>query len=83
MWSDHGKVTFLEKNFFVKKAKHPKICLSFGGSMPIAQIKRCHLPPPLLMQLYHLATSSKSGNIANELMNEHMIIKDLECLEHC
>ena len=23
----------------------PKICVSFGGSMPIAQIKRCHLTP--------------------------------------
>ena len=26
-----------------EKAKHPKKCLSFGGSMPIAQIKRIHL----------------------------------------
>ena len=29
-----------------EKAKLPKICLSFGGSMPIAQIKMCHLFPP-------------------------------------
>ena len=27
------------------KAKHPKICLSFGGSMPDAQIKQCPLTP--------------------------------------
>ena len=38
-------------SFFAKKksenAEHPKICLSFGGSMPEAQIKRCPLIRPL------------------------------------
>ena len=44
MWFDQNRVTFLaQKNS--EKAKHPKICICFGGSMPIAQIKRCHLPP--------------------------------------
>ena len=43
-WFDLGRVLFLTK-FFSEKAKHPKICLSFCGSMPEAQIKRCHLTP--------------------------------------
>ena len=40
-----GRVTFLAKKNS-EKAKLPQICISFGGSMPIAQIKRCHLTPP-------------------------------------
>ena len=32
-------------NFFSEKAKHLKICLSLGGSMPDAQIKQCPLTP--------------------------------------
>ena len=39
-----GRVPFLAtKNS--EKAKLPKICKSFCGSMPIAQLKRCHLSP--------------------------------------
>ena len=45
MWFGRGRVTFLAKKNS-EKAKLPKICISFGGSMPIAQIKRCHLSPP-------------------------------------
>ena len=41
---DHGRVTFLMKKNS-EKAKLPKICISFGGSMPIAQIKSGHLTP--------------------------------------
>ena len=37
MWFDLGKVTFLAKKNS-EKAKHPNICLSIDGSMPIAQI---------------------------------------------
>ena len=33
-----GRVTFLAEKKNYEKAKLPKICLSFGGSMPIAQI---------------------------------------------
>ena len=44
MWFDHDKVTFLAKKKSAK-AKHPKICVSIGVSMPIAQIKRCHWTP--------------------------------------
>ena len=33
------------------KAKHPKICLSLGGSMPEAQIKQCPLTPYPIMYL--------------------------------
>ena len=36
---------FWQKKKDSEKAKHPKLCISFGGSMPIAQIKRCHLTP--------------------------------------
>ena len=36
-WFDRGRVSFLTK-FFSEKAKLPEICLSFGGSMPEAQI---------------------------------------------
>ena len=38
-----GSLFWQKKNY--EKAKHPKICLSFGGSIPIAQIKWCHLTP--------------------------------------
>ena len=44
MWFDHGRVTFLTKKNS-GKAKSPKICISFGGSMPIAQIKSGNLTP--------------------------------------
>ena len=44
LWFDHGRVTFLAKKNS-EKAKPPKICVSFGGCMPIAQIKQCHLTP--------------------------------------
>ena len=37
MWFDHGRVTFMAK-INSKKDKHQKMCLCFGGSMPIAQI---------------------------------------------
>ena len=36
-WFDRGRVYFLAKHFS-EKAKLPEICLSFGGSMPEAQI---------------------------------------------
>ena len=39
---DRGRVSFLAKQKS-EKAKHSKICLSFGGSMPEAQFKRCPL----------------------------------------
>ena len=42
---DRCRVYFLKKFFFSEKAKHPKICLSFGGCMPEAQIKQCPLTP--------------------------------------
>ena len=42
-WFDWRRVFFM--NFFSEKAKHPKICLSLGGSMPEAQIKQCPLTP--------------------------------------
>jgi len=32
-----------------KKAKLPKICLSFGGSMPEGQFKQCPLTPPSIL----------------------------------
>ena len=51
MWFDHGRVTFLAKKNS-EKAKHPKICVSFGGSMPIAQIKRCHLTPSPALECF-------------------------------
>ena len=35
----------MAKNFS-EKAKLPKICPSFGGSMPEAKIKQCLLTPP-------------------------------------
>ena len=41
-------LTGVESLFWQKKsekAKYPKICLSFGVSMPEAQIKRCPLTP--------------------------------------
>ena len=41
-WFDWRKVFFLTI-FFSEKVKHPKICLSLGGSMPEAQIKQCRL----------------------------------------
>ena len=42
-----GSIFFLQKN--TEKAKHPKICLSLRGSMPVAQIKQCLLTPsPIL-----------------------------------
>ena len=44
-WFDWGRVHFLAK-IFSEKAKLPKLCLSFGGSMPEAQIKQCPLTPP-------------------------------------
>ena len=43
-WFDRRRVFFLTK-YFSEKAKHPKICLSLGGSMPEAQIKQCPLTP--------------------------------------
>ena len=45
MWFDHDRVTFLTKKIS-EKAKPPKLFIGFGGSMPIAQIKICHLSPP-------------------------------------
>ena len=45
MWFGRGRVTFFAKKNS-EKAKLPQICISFGGSMPIAQIKRFHLTPP-------------------------------------
>ena len=34
-----------------EKAKLPKICLSFSGSMPEAQIKQCPLTLPNLLDV--------------------------------
>ena len=50
MWFGRGMVTFLAKKNS-ERAELPKMCISFGGSMQIAQIKRCYLssPPPIFM----------------------------------
>ena len=58
MWFGRGRVTFLAKKNS-EKAKLPQICISFGGSMPIAQIKRCHLTPPSIRGL-HLEPSEQA-----------------------
>ena len=42
-----GRGLIFLATFFLEKAKNLKICLSFGGSMPKAQIKQCPpIPPP-------------------------------------
>ena len=51
MLYDHGRVTFLTKKIS-EKAKLPKICISFGGSMPIAQIEISHLSPFNAAEMY-------------------------------
>ena len=63
---DHGRVTFLTKKNS-EKAKLPQICISFGGSMQIAQIKSGHLtpsptlktPPLCTVDLFEKTQSSK------------------------
>ena len=41
-----------------EKAKHPKICVSFGGSMPITQIKWCHLTPSPILVFFDQGNST-------------------------
>ena len=38
IWFARGRVSFFSKQIS-ENAKHPKICISFGGSMPESQIK--------------------------------------------
>ena len=40
-----GVGSFFGQKKLSEKAKHPKICLSLGGSIPEAQIKQCPLTP--------------------------------------
>ena len=44
MWFDQRRVYFLVKTNS-EKAKHPRICPSFGGMMPEAQLRHAHLTP--------------------------------------
>ena len=50
------------------KAKHPKICLKIGGSMPKAQIKRYPLTPSPIIErvLTHLYLSLLSNSIGGK-----------------
>ena len=54
-WFDRGRVSFLTENFS-EKAKLPKICLSFGGSMPEGQFKKCPLTPPSIWYMRNWLT---------------------------
>ena len=46
-WFYGDRVSFSTEKFS-EKAKLPKICLSFGGSMPEGKFKQCPLTPPPL-----------------------------------
>ena len=73
MWFGHGRVTFLAKK--ILKKPHPKICISFGGSLPIAQIKRCHINPSLpqwIVGLLQWQIGFKSPNF--NLKSERLLV---------
>ena len=58
IWYDWGMVPFLAI-LFLKGQTAPKICLSFGDSMPEAQIKRCPLTPSPLIETRHCTIETR------------------------
>ena len=62
MWFDRGRISFLAY-IFSEKAKHFEKCLSFGGSMPQAQIKQFPLTQTPLFRgnKYKLFNPSQNG----------------------
>ena len=55
-----GYIFFTKTNY--EKAKHHKICLSLGGSMPEAQIKPCPLTPSPIINIRFLDAPVISRN---------------------